>query len=107
MTGSTGPSRLKPDGHWRCITPGGALALLLITTAAAAAQGTVPAAPTAAQGDFAGLVDIGGRRLYLECRGTGSPTVILEAGYRSPATVWSDDLLQPERPRTMVLEGVA
>jgi hypothetical protein len=26
--------------------------------------------------DFAGLVDIGvGRRLYLECRGTGAPTV--------------------------------
>ena len=107
MTGSTGLSRLKPDGRWRRITPVGALALLLIGTAAAAAQGTVPAEPTAAQGDFAGLIDIGGRRLYLECRGTGSPTVILEAGYRSPATVWSDDLLQPERPRTMVLEGVA
>jgi pimeloyl-ACP methyl ester carboxylesterase len=57
-------------------------------------------------GDFAGLVDIGGRRLYLDCQGTGSPTVLLEAGYRSPATVWSDDLIQPQRPRTMVLEGV-
>ena len=26
------------------------------------------------------LVDIGGRRLHIDCRGTGSPTVILEAG---------------------------
>src|ERR671916_2999013 len=58
--------------------------------------------------DVAGLFAIDGdRRLYLECRGEGSPTVILEAGYRSPATVWSEDLLQPERPRTMVLDGVA
>ncbi len=59
-------------------------------------------------GNFAGLVDIGGgRQLYLECRGAGGPTVILEAGYRSPATVWSEDLVQPEMPRTMVFDGVA
>jgi pimeloyl-ACP methyl ester carboxylesterase len=56
---------------------------------------------------FSGLVAIGGRSLYLECKGTGSPTVLLEAGYRSPATVWTDDLVQPEMPRTMVFEGVA
>jgi pimeloyl-ACP methyl ester carboxylesterase len=63
---------------------------------------------SAANGDYAGLVDIGGgRRLYLECHGTGSPTVILEAGYRSSCRYWTDDLLQPERPRTMVLPGVA
>jgi pimeloyl-ACP methyl ester carboxylesterase len=85
---------------------GGVLALILVTAAVAAQSPSPPASP-AAQGDFAGLVDVGGRRLYLECRGTGSPTVILEAGYRSPATVWSDDLVQPEQPRTMVLEGVA
>ena len=48
------------------------------------------ASPTAsvAQGDFAGFVDIGsGRRLYLECRGTGRPVVVLEAGYRSSAKI--------------------
>jgi pimeloyl-ACP methyl ester carboxylesterase len=62
----------------------------------------------AAQGDFAGLVDIGGgRRLYLECRGTGSPTVVLEAGYRSSARIWSEDLRQSGAPRPMVLAGVA
>ncbi|MGB2594966.1 MAG: hypothetical protein WBC87_08620, partial [Pseudolabrys sp.] len=33
--------------------------------------------------DFAGLVDIGGgRKMYLECRGTGSPTVVLVAGLK-------------------------
>ena len=64
--------------------------------------------PTASAGDFAGLVDIGDdRRIYLECRGSGSPTVILEAGFRTRADVWSDDLVQPDAPRTMVFQGVA
>lgn len=60
----------------------------------AAAQGVTPGKPEAQTEDAtpAGLINIGGRRLYLECRGSGSPTVVLEAGYRSPATVWSDDL---------------
>ena len=64
-------------------------------------------AQSAASGDFAGLVDIGGRSLYLECHGEGSPTVILEAGYRASGRFWSDDLLHPDAPRTMVLPGVA
>ena len=36
-------------------------------------------------GDFSGLVDIGGRKLYLESHGAGSPTVVLVAGGRSSA----------------------
>jgi len=65
------------------------------------------ATPAPAAGDFAGLVDIGGRSLWLECRGRGSPTAVLEAGYRSPATVWTDDLVRPGSPREMVLPGIA
>ena len=34
-------------------------------------------------------VDIGGRSLYLDCRGEGSPTVVLEAGMGSGAGSWS------------------
>ncbi len=83
------------------------LPLSVPTPVRAQAATPVPASPVAAGGDFAGLVDIGGRRLYLECQGEGSPTVVLEAGYRSPATVWSDDLVQPEMPRTMVFQDVA
>ena len=33
-------------------------------------------------------VDIGGRSLYLDCRGSGSPTVILESGLGSDAGGW-------------------
>ena len=50
-------------------------------------------APGAASGNFAGLVDIGaGRKMYLECSGSGSPTVILESGYRNDADIWSAEL---------------
>jgi len=57
-----------------------------------------------AQGDFAGLVDIGdGRRLYLEFRGTGGPTVILLSGYGNAADMWSFAEAHPPA----VLEGVA
>ena len=81
-----------------------AVALWLAVPAIATTQDASPVVTPAVPG---ALVGVGDRRLFLSCQGTGSPTVILEAGYRSPATVWSDDLLQPERPRTMVLEGIA
>src|SRR5215212_10864930 len=73
------------------------------------AQSATPtvASPIPDSGDFSGLVDIGGRKLYLECHGTGSPTVVLVAGGRSSARYWTDDLLHPDAPRTMVMPEVA
>lgn len=42
------------------------------------------------QGSQAGLVDIGGgRSLYRECRGTGSPTVVLISGGFEAGWIWS------------------
>jgi pimeloyl-ACP methyl ester carboxylesterase len=38
----------------------------------------------AAPGD---LVDVGGRNLHIQCVGTGSPTVVLEAGLGEPSTI--------------------
>ncbi len=50
-------------------------------------------APAPASDNFAGLIDIGaGRKMYLECSGSGSPTVILESGYRNDADIWSTEL---------------
>jgi pimeloyl-ACP methyl ester carboxylesterase len=61
--------------------------------------------PTAAHGRFARRVAIrGGRKLYLECRGTGSPTVVLEAGTGDLAKIWS---LAPFGPGRAVLSAVA
>ncbi len=47
----------------------------------------------AESGDVAGLVDIGsGRKMYLECSGTGSPTVVLISGKGNGAADWSEVL---------------
>jgi D-alanyl-D-alanine carboxypeptidase len=55
------------------------------------------ATPVAAA-DFAGLVDIGGgRKMYLECSGTGAPTVILISGKGNGAADWSE-VLDPADP---------
>jgi pimeloyl-ACP methyl ester carboxylesterase len=46
-------------------------------------------ARAAVRGDFAGLINISGdRKMYLECRGTGSPTVVLVAGLKGSAEDW-------------------
>ena len=87
-----------------------ALIALLGVPSLAVTQSATPSAssPVAAVGDYSGLVDLGGgHRLYLECAGQGSPTVVLEAGFRTRADLWNDDLIQPEAPRTMVFPGVA
>jgi pimeloyl-ACP methyl ester carboxylesterase len=60
----------------------------------------VPVAPT----DVAGLIDIGGgRKMYLECRGTGAPTVVLIAGLKASADDWNSG----ERTAPTVFSGVA
>lgn len=40
------------------------------------------------------MVDVGGYQLYLYCTGTGSPTVILEAGLEGDVVTWKE--VQPE-----------
>lgn len=37
-----------------------------------------------------GLIDIGGRSLYLQCLGTGGPTVIFEAGLTGDHRTWDE-----------------
>src|SRR4029078_1049973 len=75
---------------------------------AAGTQAASPAATPAAAGDFAGLVDIGGgRKLWLECRGAGSPTVILEAGTGNDADTWDTVGLAVGARQPAVLPGVA
>jgi pimeloyl-ACP methyl ester carboxylesterase len=66
------------------LVPLAVICALLLPASEAAGDGT-PAA-----GDFSGLVTIpSGHRLYLECHGEGSPTVIFEAGLRSRSDIWS------------------
>jgi len=68
--------------------------------AVSAAVGFLLFAPVAiaSAAPFAGDVEIGGgRSLYMECRGSGAPTVILEAGLRTRGDVWSAKLV-PGQP---------
>jgi pimeloyl-ACP methyl ester carboxylesterase len=62
-----------------------AISLVLLVPGARSAE-----AQSSASGDFAGTVEIpGGRHLYLECHGNGSPAVIFEAGLRSRGDIWT------------------
>src|SRR3712207_4967987 len=68
-------------------SPGARIVLLLVSLLAA----LDPAAARAAEsGASARLVTInGGRKMYLDCRGSGSPTVVLVAGLKASATDWN------------------
>jgi pimeloyl-ACP methyl ester carboxylesterase len=65
---------------------------LIVMAVAVAAVGTASAAaesPTSSAATFAKRVNIGnGRSLYIECRGTGSPTVLLLSGLIGAADLW-------------------
>jgi pimeloyl-ACP methyl ester carboxylesterase len=77
--------------HFRVVALCGALASVATPVAAA---------------DFAGLVDIGdGRKMYLECRGEGSPAVVLISGKGDRADIWSTT--GPDNPGPTVFAGVA
>jgi pimeloyl-ACP methyl ester carboxylesterase len=62
-------------------------------SSAVSSDAEAPTAQTAAvQADFAGTVDIGGRKMYMQCTGQGSPTVILISGGGIAADLWDSPL---------------
>jgi pimeloyl-ACP methyl ester carboxylesterase len=86
----------------------GAALLIGATVATQASASSSPArdADAAGPGNFAGLVELpSGRRLYLECRAKGSPTVVLEAGFGNAGDIWS--VVNPGVKATPVLPAIA
>jgi pimeloyl-ACP methyl ester carboxylesterase len=75
------------------------LGLLVLATPMAARP-----EPALGRGDFARTVEADGRKLYLECKGTGAPTVILVSGYRNNAAIWTTP---PSSGVAPVFEAVA
>ncbi|MEU0395406.1 alpha/beta hydrolase [Streptomyces sp. NPDC006208] len=75
-----------------------------IEKSAAAARTRVPAAK-----DISGPVDVGGgRKIYLRCKGSGSPTVILESGIHDSSDTWNLTDTRPPVPKSpAVFPGVA
>lgn len=67
------------------------------------------AAGSAARGNYAGQVSIGGgRKLYLRCAGTGGPTVVLESGIHDSSDPWTlTDTKPPVLASPSVFSGVA
>lgn len=56
--------------------------------------------------DFAGMIDIGGRALYIETQGTGAPTVVLESGAGNNAQVWDPVALPADMRAEAVFPSV-
>ena len=76
-----------------------AIVAVVLTVAATALAASPSANNDSAKGnsaknkDFAGLVDIGGgRKMYMECHGKGSPTVVFVSGGGDRAETWSKTL---------------
>lgn len=73
----------------------GLLSLSLVLTALTYAAGVSAKSKLAGKNPPPGqLVDVGGYSLHINCRGQGSPTVIMEAGNNDFSVVWS--LVQAE-----------
>lgn len=69
---------------------GGAIALLLVLILAGMLYESVSeAADVQAYPPPGQMVDVGGYRLHLNCTGTGSPTVIIDAGWGDWSLAWS------------------
>ena len=73
-----------------------AITAVVMSSSAATALGASRSANNPAKGSFgknkdlASLVDIGGdRKMYLECQGKGSPTVVLVSGFRGAHDDWT------------------
>jgi pimeloyl-ACP methyl ester carboxylesterase len=78
-------AELRGSGRWLV----GALIVVLLLIAVAGGLTTVGTAAAPAPAGTGQLVDVGGRRLYLQCEGTGSPVVILQAGLGGSSASWA------------------
>jgi pimeloyl-ACP methyl ester carboxylesterase len=98
------PRRIGPGIAFIAIV---ALLVLTSCTASPSADGDrASASASPPNGDIAGTFDIGGgREMYLECRGAGSPTVVLVSGQRGSADDWS--ISTNEQEPSPVFEQVA
>ncbi len=67
--------------RWGLSVCWGLLAFIIVTTVAGAIYEQIGRQQTARDFPPPGqLIDIGGRRLHIDCRGSGSPTVVFESG---------------------------
>jgi len=78
---------------------GGLTALLLLGLLGARHEAALEAADARTYPPPGQMVDVGGHRLHLSCVGTGSPTVVIDAGMGGWSASWSN-WVQPEAAKT-------
>ncbi|HEX5547945.1 MAG TPA: alpha/beta hydrolase [Ktedonobacterales bacterium] len=92
------PSKRRRRG-W-LVWLGGIVAVLLgLTLLGALYEGVAEAADIRAYPAPGQMVDVGGYRLHINCVGTGSPTVVIDAGLGDWSASWSS-WVQPDVART-------
>jgi pimeloyl-ACP methyl ester carboxylesterase len=80
--------RRQLRGRGRALV-GPAIATLLILAIGGATSTVAGALRSSTPAPTGRLVDVGGRSLYLECIGSGSPTVLLQAGLGESSPSWA------------------
>jgi len=97
QNGKVSPSKRQSRG---CLLWLGRIAVLIIglTLVGAIYESLAEAADARTYPPPGQLVDIGGYRLHINCTGTGSPTVVIEAGLGDWSTGWG--FVQPEVAKT-------
>src|SRR5205823_2164360 len=94
--GATSPSPSNRRSRGCLLRLGGFIVLILGLLLAGTIYETVAEAEDARAYPPPGqLVDVGGYRLHINCTGTGSPTVVIDAGLGDWSTSWSS-WVQPE-----------
>ncbi|HSL76105.1 MAG TPA: alpha/beta fold hydrolase [Candidatus Limnocylindrales bacterium] len=77
---------LRGRGRWLVLP---VIATLLVFAVGGAITTVSVATRSSASTSSGRMVDVGGYRLYLECTGSGSPTVILQAGLGEASSSWA------------------
>ena len=76
------------------------VAVMLAAPALAASSNSSGKGNSGKNKDFSGLVDIGGgRKMYMECHGKGSPTVVLVSGARGAYDDWTSVIDSSGEPK--------
>jgi pimeloyl-ACP methyl ester carboxylesterase len=79
-------AHLRGRGRWLVLP---LIAVLLAFSLGGVITALTTASASAVAPETGQLVDVGGRRLYIECHGSGSPVVVLQAGLSGTAADWS------------------
>ena len=77
---------LRGRGRWLVVPVIATLLLIAVGGAFATVSAATGRTAESATGQ---MIDVGGHRLYIECTGSGSPTVVLQAGLGASSSSWA------------------